>query len=818
MPSILTDRIYSTAAECNRALVRWPFLSAPIPDRYTQTIARSFEVEAGGFVPTNADRTAVTNLLLQSNTFTSSSWTKTRSTAAAAAAVLTPDGTATVLLAEDATVTSTHFTTQAVTFATGTYVAYVLAKAGTRSRFELQLTGAAAKARGFDLSDGTTFQSTIVAGAPDDYGILAVSGGWYLCWIKYAITSGTSLEIYLNNGTSVTYSGDGASGLYLAYANLILGSAFGALIPTTTAARTLSHPAVDFVANPRSARAGAYSDFFAYQVTESDPLPNPINTVEKFGRTYSRIPGPQLIPSSLMLTKPVLPLAVNDQIVGSYYVNRPDEAIESYDAYFIQNVVQDSGPPNPYPTGGTYTLSFVGQTTASITYNDDAATIQTRLNALSNIVAFGSVVVTGAYNSAAGVIVTFNNLAAGSIDTSLLTTTATGAVITGQVLTSNFGMVQTVRVTASQSNATPSAFCASNPTLAYVQLAYGNGNFYLVLKNTSGSFAFTITAYGQTTGAITVPAYPVALGAEIAFFEGIRANIQAELNALSNVVARGAYAVVAAGQGGASHDYICTLGDATINGGTFAITILGQTTGAIAYNASAATIQTAVNALSNVTASGGAVITSSVTPPLTEFTINLNPVPLITPNVASLTIAPASIAATSSGIAGRAQTLIYTAAAPPRVVSIPGHGIVQATDAIFFSDGTTYYAGILGGTTPGTFSVISTDAIVLNTDGATVFAAIPTLTIAGKRTKADYRPGTTNIRCLLTTLFYLPGVSVGIDDYTDIPIPVNQSDNPTFLQAVFAATGPVNWQVGEIMPWLGPILQQTTTTLEVAEI
>ena len=46
------------------------------------------------------------------------------------------------------------------------------------------------------------------------------------------------------------------------------------------------------------------------------------------------------------------------------------------------------------PTGGTFTLTWSGQTTAAIAYNATAATVQTALEALSNI-APGDVVVTG---------------------------------------------------------------------------------------------------------------------------------------------------------------------------------------------------------------------------------------------------------------------------------------------------------------------------------------------------------------------------------------------------------------------------------------
>ncbi len=46
------------------------------------------------------------------------------------------------------------------------------------------------------------------------------------------------------------------------------------------------------------------------------------------------------------------------------------------------------------PTGGTFTITWAGQTTAAIAYNATAAVVQTALEALSNVAA-GDVVVTG---------------------------------------------------------------------------------------------------------------------------------------------------------------------------------------------------------------------------------------------------------------------------------------------------------------------------------------------------------------------------------------------------------------------------------------
>src|SRR6266516_1475613 len=58
------------------------------------------------------------------------------------------------------------------------------------------------------------------------------------------------------------------------------------------------------------------------------------------------------------------------------------------------------------PTGGTFVLRFGGQNTATINWNDNAATVQTRLQALSSIGA-GNALVTGGPGPATPVVVEF---------------------------------------------------------------------------------------------------------------------------------------------------------------------------------------------------------------------------------------------------------------------------------------------------------------------------------------------------------------------------------------------------------------------------
>lgn len=60
------------------------------------------------------------------------------------------------------------------------------------------------------------------------------------------------------------------------------------------------------------------------------------------------------------------------------------------------------------PTGGTFTLTFGGQTTGNIAYNATAAVVQAALEALSSIKA-GNVIVTGGALPGAAVVVNFVN-------------------------------------------------------------------------------------------------------------------------------------------------------------------------------------------------------------------------------------------------------------------------------------------------------------------------------------------------------------------------------------------------------------------------
>ncbi len=175
-----------------------------------------------------------TNLFTYSSEFDNAAWGKTRSSITANA-ITAPDGTLTGdKLVEDTTANNTHFVKQDFTVAIGTYVYSVFAKAGERLILQVARNNSNINiiTHQFNLSTG----SATGAGAS----ITSVGNGWYRCVgvITVNAAASTGLNFSLNNGSTITYTGDGASGLYIWGAQLEAGAFSTSYIPTTTAAAT----------------------------------------------------------------------------------------------------------------------------------------------------------------------------------------------------------------------------------------------------------------------------------------------------------------------------------------------------------------------------------------------------------------------------------------------------------------------------------------------------------------------------------------------------------------------------------------------------
>ena len=161
------------------------------------------------------------NLLQYSEDFNNAIWQKTATTISANTTTA-PNGTTTADTLIEDTSSSTHriFNNSAVTVSTSiatTYSVYLKSAGRTRAWVrDNDLLGAL-----FNLSTGTIVST--------DGGVTAsitnVGNDWYRCVItKVSTTTNGRIAVYLDNGTSDSYTGNGTSGIFLWGAQLVQGN------------------------------------------------------------------------------------------------------------------------------------------------------------------------------------------------------------------------------------------------------------------------------------------------------------------------------------------------------------------------------------------------------------------------------------------------------------------------------------------------------------------------------------------------------------------------------------------------------------------
>jgi hypothetical protein len=178
-----------------------------------------------------------TNLLTYSEQFDNVAWNKSAVTVTENATTA-PDGTATAdSLIPNTTLTQHYVRPTTLAPANATVTLSVYAKRNGYDFLGLEI--GAVGANRFDLNAGTVLGVGWDSGVPiSPATITSVGNGWYRCSITVTTTVAAAIYIgvWSTSNSTVNYTGNGTSGLFIWGAQLEAGSFATSYIPTTTAA------------------------------------------------------------------------------------------------------------------------------------------------------------------------------------------------------------------------------------------------------------------------------------------------------------------------------------------------------------------------------------------------------------------------------------------------------------------------------------------------------------------------------------------------------------------------------------------------------
>lgn len=580
---------------------------------------------------------------------------------------------------------------------------------------------------------------------------------------------------------------------------------------TTTKGTVRSYVVVPSSYTPAAALSTDPADNTQYLIEETEL------TVEgglgRYARTYCKVPGQQIEPTSVVYTRPEVPGSGQYRNYGteasknSALFYQADTNLRNFDVYGRKAVSSDEGVNN-LPTGGTYALTFNGNTTSNVNYNATSATLKTAIDSLTTVTNYGGLAsVSGNYNDAAGFTITFNNYNAATLVTSSLT--CQESALSSSVTTSNSGWTQAFVVSATLT-ATPRVYFT--PTTDASGLTGRTGGSASISEDrifNSATYAkdllqitsttpitggtFTVTIFGQTTSAI---AYNETL-----------TNVQSALNSLSNVVAHGSVTVTAFGgasgtvlaSGGLSISFYFDFGIPPIQG-SYTSNIFGSSTASINANSNVATIQTTFNNVTAVYNRGGATISGNgYTNNAISFTATFSANAFST--TSNLTPTPSSAVVTLvSNTSGRQQTLKLTGTQVSRTLTFTNPHQIEAGDEIYLKMGSNYYFN------RSDFTYLSATQISINPAVSPWFTN--TAITEGGKFVGKYAPGAVEHKGKAITDFYLPGVTPGITSIDDIPDASPAISDAIYLNAVASDASYVNYATSSIEQWRGPILSR----------
>ncbi|EAQ81658.1 hypothetical protein [Blastopirellula marina] len=422
----------------------------------------------------------------------------------------------------------------------------------------------------------------------------------------------------------------------------------------------------------------------------------------------------------------------------------------------VSTTVQASGGANEKQqvalpigvTGGTFTLTFSGQTTSAVAYNASAATLQTALEALSNIDS-GDVEVSGdaagpwtiefkqayALTDVPAITMDSSSLTAGSVSVSEAVKGSGGA---NEIQRLSFyhdkngtappGFVNEFQVYFE--GPTTAAFAFTGRDFSEINTAYKLGNLLALHADITGS-NISITTVTSTPNLVVYDVEFIgSLGSQ-----NFPLMVCYDTNYYGTAGTGPADHVQNGDASGNNEQQVVTLLGSP-SGGTFTLTFNGQTTSGIAYNASAATVQSALEALSNI-ASGDVAVTGddggAWTVEFDQAYANQD-VPIMSASGASLTGGTGTISVTqaaagtvnerqqvslSSGVTGGTFTLTYAGQTTSALSYVAGAAAIESALEALSNIDAVSVTGPSGGPWAVEFqgSLAATNVVLMTGDG-----------------------------------------------------------------------------------------------------